>query len=114
LVFSVAHRLKWGMFPLRNSLLFPRMVWEVPMRNVHINDFVRLTRSLPELSLQRGEVGIVRSTWCAPANVYEVEFHQLGQDVEMRALLDADQIEVEDGPLFDERRQMFGVETQIA
>ena len=84
------------------------------MRQVHINDFVRLTRGLPELSLQRGDVGVVRSTWCAPAQVFEVEFHQLGQDVEMRALLDADQIEVEDGPLFDERRQEFHAETQIA
>ncbi len=84
------------------------------MRQVHVNDFVRLTQSLPELSLQRGEVGVVRSTWFAPSAVFEVEFHHLGQDVEMRALLDAQQIELEDGPLFDERRQLMAAETQIA
>ncbi len=84
------------------------------MRSVHINSFVRLTRSVPELSLHRGEVGVVRSTWCAPSEVFEVEFHPLGQDTQLRALLDSDQIEVEDGPLFDERRQRMSTETQTA
>jgi hypothetical protein len=55
---------------------------------------------IPELSLCRGEVGIVRSTWFAPTIAYEVEFHQKGQSHETRALLLAEQVEVEEGSLF--------------
>ena len=50
------------------------------MRSPHIDDFVRLTKDIPELALSRGEIGVVRSTWFAPSSAYEVEFHQIGHD----------------------------------
>jgi hypothetical protein len=70
------------------------------MRQPHIDDVVRLITDIPELSLTRGEVGIVRSTWFAPSIAYEVEFHQKGLSHETRALLLAEQVQVEDGSLF--------------
>jgi len=69
------------------------------MRQPHIDDFVRLTQDIPELALIRGEVGVVRSTWFAPSIAYEVEFHVRGVDHSTRALLMAEQVQVEDGPL---------------
>lgn len=69
------------------------------MRQPHVDDYVRLTQDIPELALIRGEVGVVRSTWFAPAVAYEVEFHQIGHDYQTRALLLAEQVEVQDGPL---------------
>jgi len=69
------------------------------MREPHINDYVRLTRDVPELALHRGEIGVVRSTWFAPTVSYEVEFHQIGCDMDTRALLRSEQVEVQDGPL---------------
>jgi hypothetical protein len=74
------------------------------MRQPHIDDFVRLTTDIPELCLHRGDLGVVRSTWFAPTTAYEVEFHPIGLDNQTRALLLAEQVQVEDGPLFDERR----------
>jgi len=74
------------------------------MRQPHIDDFVRLITDIPELCLHRGDVGVVRSTWFAPTTAYEVEFHPIGLDNQTRALLLAEQVQVEDGPLFDERR----------
>jgi hypothetical protein len=74
------------------------------MRQPHIDDFVRLMTDIPELCLHRGDVGVVRSTWFAPTTAYEVEFHPIGLDTQTRALLLAEQVQVEEGPLFDERR----------
>lgn len=74
------------------------------MRQPQIDDFVRLTTDIPELALHRGDVGVVRSTWFAPTTAYEVEFHPVGLHNETRALLLAEQVLVEDGPLFDESR----------
>jgi len=73
------------------------------MRSPHVDDFVRLMSDIPELSLNRGEIGVVRSTWFAPSVAYEVEFHQIGHDYQTRALLLPDQVEVEEGPIFDAR-----------
>ena len=69
------------------------------MRSPHVDDFVRLTSDIPELALNRGEIGVVRSTWFAPSVAYEVEFHQIGHDYQTRALILADQLEVEEGSL---------------
>jgi hypothetical protein len=74
---------------------------EDAMRSPHTDDFVRLTTDIPELSLIRGEIGVVRSTWFAPSIAYEVEFHQIGHDYQTRALLLPEQVEVEEGSLFD-------------
>ena len=70
------------------------------MRKPHVDDYVRLTQDIPELALQRGEVGVVRSTWFAPSMAYEVEFHPVGLNGETRALLLAEQVQVEEGSLF--------------
>ena len=70
------------------------------MRRPSIDDFVRLTQDIPELSLNRGTVGVVRSTWFAPSVAYEVEFHKVGNDYQCRALLMPEQVEVEDGSLW--------------
>jgi hypothetical protein len=69
------------------------------MRKPLVDDRVRLIQDIPELSLSRGEVGIVRSTWFAPAVAYEVEFRCDGTDSETRALLLADQVEVDEAAM---------------
>jgi hypothetical protein len=71
------------------------------MRRPHVDDFVRLTQDIPELSLSRGELGVVRSTWFAPSVAYEVEFHKIGHDYQTRALLLEQQVEVEEGALLE-------------
>lgn len=76
-----------------------RELMEDPMRRPSIDDFVRLTQDIPELSLNRGSVGVVRSTWFAPSVAYEVEFHKIGHDQRCRALLMPEQLEVEEGSL---------------
>ena len=75
------------------------------MRQPHIDDYVRLTQDIPELLLNRGEVGVVRSTWFAPSIAYEVEFHHPGLDLATRALLMAEQVQVEEGSLFPQREE---------
>jgi hypothetical protein len=72
------------------------------MRKPTIDDYVRLTQDIPELSLNRGEVGVIRSTWFAPSVAYEVEFHKIGHDYQTRALLREEQVEVEDGPMLSQ------------
>jgi hypothetical protein len=74
------------------------------MRQPHIDDYVRLTQDVPELCLQRGQVGVVRSTWFAPATAFEVEFHPVGLDHHTRALLAAEQLIIEDGSLLQDER----------
>ena len=59
----------------------------------HENAIVRLTRDVPTLWLNRGEVGVVRSTWLSPANYYEVEFRKPGQ-CPIRALLGGELLEL--------------------
>lgn len=71
------------------------------MRQPHVDDYVRLLTDIPELSLHRGEVGVVRSTWFAPTTAYEVEFHPVGLPVRTRALLMAEQVQVEEGSLLN-------------
>ena len=66
------------------------------MRRPNVDDYVRLTQDIPELSLNRGTIGVVRSTWFAPSTAYEVEFRQIGNDYQCRALLQAEQVEVEE------------------
>lgn len=74
------------------------------MRQPRIDDYVRLATDIPELALHRGDLGVVRSTWFAPTTAFEVEFHPIGLDSQTRALLLAEQVTVEDGPMFDERK----------
>ena len=41
-------------------------------RPIMSNENVRLVRQLPELGLQPGAIGIVRSAWFYPTTAYEV------------------------------------------
>src|ERR1700722_2300823 len=58
-----------------------------PMRQPMIDDFVRLTCDIPELALNRGQVGVVRGRRPTPDMVYEVEFHRIGHDYQTWAWL---------------------------
>ena len=65
------------------------------MRQPHVDDLVRLTQDVPELQLKQGDIGVVGSTWFSPNETYEVEFGP-GLDGHTRALLLAEQLQVED------------------
>jgi hypothetical protein len=64
------------------------------MRQPHVDDHVRLTADVPELSLRRGEVGVVRSMWFAPLSAFEVEFWPMGGVDSERVLLMPEQVEL--------------------
>ena len=66
------------------------------MRQPLVNDLVRLTQDVPELQLRQGDVGVVCSTWFSPSEAYEVEFKPTGLNEQTRALLLANQLQVED------------------
>jgi hypothetical protein len=68
------------------------------MRRPNVDDIVTLVHDIPNLSLSRGDRGVVRSTWFAPAVAYEVEFIQVGLDHRTRALLLENQVQVEEAP----------------
>ncbi len=71
------------------------------MRIPHIDDLVRLTQDIPELELERGKVGIVRSTWCSPNIALEVEFESPGQSFQTRCLLGMEQVTLENSESAD-------------
>ena len=73
------------------------------MRPPEVDDIVRLIKDIPELGLARNEVGVVRSTWFAPHMAYEVEFRPRGQCFRTRALLMAEQVQIEDRIIPDDR-----------
>jgi hypothetical protein len=66
------------------------------MRELAIDDIVRLTRDIPERELTRGETGVIRSTWFAPEVTFEVEFHHTGQEYDTRCLLRPEQVELDE------------------
>jgi len=68
------------------------------MRPPAVDDKVRLMQDIPELSLSRGIRGVVRSMWCAPCMAYEVEFPSTGESYNTRALLMAEQVQVDESP----------------
>lgn len=70
------------------------------MRQPHVDDFVRLNQDIPELELERGQLGVVRSTWFAPTTAYEVEFTLEG--LGKRALLMERQVTIEEETMFDQ------------
>ncbi|MGE5610899.1 MAG: DUF4926 domain-containing protein [Bacillota bacterium] len=63
------------------------------MRQIQVDQRVRLTHDVPELELHRGEIGLVCSTWFSPATAYEVEFRHGLPSYGMRALLMSSQIQ---------------------
>lgn len=64
------------------------------MREPLVDDVVELTRDIPHLNLHKGQQGIVRSLWTAPAKAYEVEFTGLDEDT--RAVLLRDYVTLEE------------------
>jgi hypothetical protein len=66
------------------------------VRTPHVDDWVRLTRDIPELELSAGELGIVRSMWCSPYLAFEVEFRPIGQTCETRCLLTDESVQVQE------------------
>jgi hypothetical protein len=60
-----------------------------------VDERVVLQKDQPELWLHRGDVGVVCSTWFAPATVYEVEFERHESGDKTRTLLLPHQIQVE-------------------
>lgn len=64
------------------------------MCTAQVNAPVRLTRGVPTLWLDRGDVGVIRSVWNFSNVYYEVEVRKPGEPFAVRALLSADQIEV--------------------
>jgi len=66
------------------------------MRQPHIDDVVRLNQDIPELSLSRGQLGVIRSTWFAPSVAYEVEFADSQCEYGTRALLRDSQVTLEE------------------
>jgi len=65
------------------------------MKRPQIDDYVRLTQDIPELELNRGQVGVVRSLWFSPTIAYEVEFRPAGFEGQTRALLLTEQFTLE-------------------
>ena len=63
------------------------------MGSPQLDDQVVLQRDIPELSLRRGDVGVVRGTVNEPTAAFEVEF-QLGLSRGTRALLMETEIQV--------------------
>ena len=79
------------------------------MRPPEVDDIVRLIKDIPELGLARNEVGVVRSTWFAPHLAYEVEFSPRGKGFRPRALLMAEQVQIEDLLILsEETRELIG------
>ena len=66
------------------------------VRVPHVDDRVRLTHDLPELSLRAGELGIVRTAWQFPYLAFEVEFRPVGQTFQTRCLLIAEQVQLDE------------------
>jgi hypothetical protein len=62
------------------------------MRHPCVDDVVQLANDLPELMLACGELGVVRSIWCAPARADEVEFHPAAASTPTRVLLMMEQV----------------------
>ena len=58
-----------------------------------VDSLVRLLQPIPDLGLQPGDIGTVRSMWCAPATIFEVEFSCRGSSCDVRTLVNALQIE---------------------
>ena len=65
------------------------------MRQPHVDDIVKLNQDIPELSLQRGQTGVVCSTWFAPELAFEVEFESC-HGGNTRALLRGAQVSLEE------------------
>ena len=66
------------------------------MRHPKPYDRVRLTEDVPTLDLHHGDVGVVQSIWRTPTEFCEVEFDRPGETFGVRALVQAEHLEVVD------------------
>jgi hypothetical protein len=66
------------------------------MRKATVNDRVRLTREVPELSLHVGDVGVVRSIWFSPEDFCQIEFPSHETEPPDRCLVPARLVEIEE------------------
>jgi hypothetical protein len=73
-----------------------------PSRCIRSGTFARLLQEIPELALHAGDIGVVRAVMPGFMDAYEVEFHRLGHNSPLRALLLDRQIEPVHGPLITE------------
>jgi len=64
------------------------------MNEIQVDERVQLRQGIPELSLNRGDIGMVRSIWFSPNVAFEVEFSPPGSGGQMRALVMRSQIEL--------------------
>lgn len=62
------------------------------MSHYHVDEIVRLIRTLPDLPLEHGAEGVVQKIWSAPATAYEVEFRPSDTEWPVRALLLPEQL----------------------
>jgi len=79
-----------------------RSIDDITRRHIRPGTHGRLLQDITELGLHRGEVGVVRGVLPGMTDAYDVEFHRPGLSAPMRALLLANQLEPETGPLLRE------------
>jgi hypothetical protein len=70
-----------------------------PSQCIRSGTYARLLEEIPELALHAGDLGVVRAAIPGLVDAYEVEFHRLGHNTPLRALLLDRQIEPVNGPL---------------
>lgn len=63
------------------------------MRQLQVNERVRLIHGIPNDYLTAGAEGVIQSIWGQPTPEYEVEFHAPESSEPIRVVLDPDQIE---------------------
>jgi hypothetical protein len=68
-----------------------------------LNDRVRLTEGIPNLWLDRGDIGVVASHWGSSPDFCEVEFQKNAGSFKVRALVQAEHLEVIAGATEDFR-----------
>ena len=75
------------------------------MREIQVDDFVRLRQDLPEHRLHNGDVGVVRGESLAPRMTFAVDFHQIGHDRPTTVVLLGQQLVLEEQSLFNHDAQ---------
>ena len=73
------------------------------MIHPELHDRVRLTEGVPNLWLERGDIGVVESIWHATTDYCEVEFNKPSEPFRVRALVPVERLEVVEST--DNRRE---------
>jgi len=64
---------------------------------ISVEDHVRLIKSIPELLLHRGDVGVVCSIWHSASCAFEVEFPSTESQFGIRTVLREDEVAMDEG-----------------